>query len=142
MIAQGNDMLLYIPQRPPVVMVDSLIEATETKIISGLTINSSNIFVTYNKLSESGLVENIAQTAAAGIGYKQVVEKAPVNLGYIAAIKSLQIHFLPNVGEQLFTTVEVVNNVMDITIVMGKVMVNNNIAAECEMRIFTKNLSI
>ncbi len=138
MLAQGTKILSYIPQRPPIVMVGALIEASENKICSSFTIANNNIFVEDNQMNESGLLENIAQTAAAGIGYKQVKENSPVNLGFIAAIKSLHIHLLPKVGDQLLTTVEIVNNVMDVTIVQGSVMINNMMAAECEMRIFTK----
>ena len=60
----------------------------------------------------------------------------PVALGFIAAIRNLKINVLPNAGQTLRTTVEVVNKVFDITIIKGSVHTGNELIAECEMRIF------
>jgi len=138
MIVSSKEILNYIPQRPPMVMVDSLVEATEKRIVSRFTILKGNVFVEENVLKEPGIVENIAQTAAAGVGYKQVTQKLPVKLGFIAAIKNLKIYSLPDLNNQLETIVEVVNEVMDVTIVQGTVMVSGNKIAECELRIFVQ----
>ena len=134
----GNDIFNYIPQRPPILMIDSLYEASESKIVSGFFVTSDNIFVENGMLNESGIIENIAQTAAAGIGYKQVTTKKPVNLGYIASIKTLIIHSLPLVSSKLKTTIEVINEVLDITIVNAYVYILDKKIAECEIRIFIK----
>ena len=138
MLVSKDQILKYIPQRPPIVMIDRLIEASEKKIVSELTISDSNVFIEKGHFNESGLVENIAQTAAAGIGYKQISNNNPINLGYIAAIKSLFIYSLPNIGDTLKTTIEVVNEVFDITIVKAVIKCSDKKLAECEMRIFTK----
>lgn len=139
MIATGAEILNYIPQRPPIVMVDTLIEASEKKLVSAFTVPANNIFVDNGCLCESGIVEHIAQTAAAGIGYKQVNAGLAVNLGYIAAIKNLKIMDLPVVNSRLTTSIEVVNEVMEVTIVNAQVTCNNQPVAHCEMRIFTKS---
>jgi len=136
MIVDKKDILTYIPQRPPMVMVDSLIEATEKLIVSSFTILDNNIFLKDGIFQEEGIIENIAQTAAAGVGYKQVIQKLPVKLGYIAAIKNLRINYLPQVNSTLETTVEVVNEIMEVTIVKGVVSENGQPIADCELRIF------
>jgi len=136
----GEGILKYIPQRFPIVMIDTLCEASEKKIICNFTIEENNIFLEQGYFNESGLVENIAQTAAAGIGYKQVSSNSPVNLGYIAAIKSLSIYSLPKVKSVLQTTIELVNEVIDISIVKAEIICKDQKIAECEMRIFTKPL--
>ena len=63
-----------IPQDEPIVMVDSLIYFDNKKAISELTIKKNNIFLNNNILSESGLIENMAQTIALYIGYKNINE--------------------------------------------------------------------
>ena len=138
MIARGHQLYDYIPQRPPMVMVDELVEVAETKFVSRLTVESGNIFVDNGLLREPGIIENIAQTAAAGVGYHQISKGEPVKLGFIAAIRNLEILNLPLVGRQLQTTVEVVNKVLDMTIIKGQVVDSGNIIATCEMRIFIK----
>ena len=136
MIAQGEQLKEYIPQRAPLVMIDTLEEATENLMESNLLIKPDNIFVENNQLREPGIIENIAQTAAAGLGFMQKSQNIPVALGFIAAIRNLKINVLPNAGQTLRTTVEVVNKVFDITIIKGSVHTVNELIAECEMRIF------
>ena len=57
----------YIPQRPPFVMVDSLIEATSERFETELRVRPDNIFLEEETLREFALIENIAQSAAAGL---------------------------------------------------------------------------
>ena len=64
MLTEEN-ILSLIPQRPPFVMVDALAYTNEKATATVLKITEQNIFVNKGELTESGLVENIAQTAAA-----------------------------------------------------------------------------
>ena len=57
-----------IPQRNPFVMVDKLLSATETTAHTSFEIKAGNILLNNGFFSEAGLVENIAQTAAAHAG--------------------------------------------------------------------------
>jgi predicted hotdog family 3-hydroxylacyl-ACP dehydratase len=136
---KGTDLLKYIPQRPPFVMVDTLYEAGENTIVSGLSISEENILVENGFFQESGLVENMAQTAALFAGKEaHTLEKEPV-LGYIAAIKDLEIKLLPKTGEHIRTKIEIVNKVMDMEIAKAAVFGENNaLLASCELRIFLK----
>ena len=138
MLANGIEVHEFIPQRPPVVMIDKLIFSDVEKVISGFTVLSDCIFCEDGELSASGMVENIAQTAAAGVGYVCKMENKPVPIGFIASIKDLKIHRLPPIGAELITEINITNKIMDITIVKGTITLNNKILAECEMRIFVK----
>lgn len=140
MIAQGEELKDYIPQRPPLVMIDALEEATNTRMVTSLLIEPGNIFAEQGLFREPGIIENIAQTAAAGLGFMQKSLGLPVALGFIAAIRDLKINSLPRVGQTLRTTVEVVNEVFDITIIRGSVHAGSELIAECEMRIFIQKL--
>ena len=138
MLAKENEIFELIPQKPPIVMIDKLLFSDKQKTVSGLTINSECIFCENGFLSENGMVENIAQTAAAGVGYVCKNENIPVPIGFIAAIKDLKIHHLPSVESELKTEVSIQNQIMDVTIVIGKVWCDEKLFAECEMRIFIK----
>lgn len=139
MLATRNDIEKFIPQRKPMVMIDELHEADEQHAITTFTVAKDNTFLDLNKLAETGLVENIAQTAAAQIGYVCHQQNKPVPIGYIAAVKDLVIHSLPELNTQIRTVVEVVNVIMDITLIRGNVYQNDQLLCECEMRIFVKN---
>lgn len=139
MLATLNDIEQYIPQRKPMVMIHELHEADERHAVTTLRIEKNNTFLDSGKLTEPGLVENIAQTAAAQVGYVCAQHDKPVPIGYIAAVKDLAIHGLPELDTQIRTIVEVMNVVMDITLIRGSVYQNNQLLCECEMRIFVKN---
>lgn len=133
---QDFNILDLIPQRPPIVMVDKLIDVGAEFATTTFRIEESNIFNNNGFLQESGLVENIAQTAAAMTGYAAKVAQEKVKIGYIGAVKNLIIHSLPPIDAEIQTTVKVTNVVLDITIINGLISFNNSIIAECEMRIF------
>jgi predicted hotdog family 3-hydroxylacyl-ACP dehydratase len=139
MMMREENILAYIPQRPPFVMIDALIFADEKISRSVLSITEENIFVKDGMLTEPGLVENIAQTAAAGIGYICGMGDRPVPLGYIASIQNLEILALPVVNESIETEVITERQILDVTVISGKIFCNNEVLAHCSMKIFIKN---
>lgn len=132
----STDITTLIPQRPPFVMIDRLTTCDETVASTALLVKDDNIFVEDGRLTEPGLVENIAQTAAARAGYVATSGNKPVQLGYIGAIKNLVIHSLPLVNDELATEISIVNQVFDVTFIQGKISCNNALLATCEMKIF------
>ena len=136
MLAKGQEILKYIPQRPPFVFIDKLYQADDEKLVSGFLIKEDNPLIIDGQLSESGLVENIAQTAAAGIGYKCISNNKPVVPGFIGAVKRLQLSELPDIGADLITTVTITSEVMNATIIHGVVELEGKVIAECDMNIF------
>jgi predicted hotdog family 3-hydroxylacyl-ACP dehydratase len=129
-------ILELIPQRPPFVMIDELTYSDGKSSRSSFLIKEKNIFVSNGKFREAGLVENIAQTAAARAGYNSQQENKPVLVGYIGAVKNLEIFALPKINDVLETEVAIENQVFDVTIITGKVKCNGILLAQCEMRIF------
>lgn len=138
MLATPTEILQYIPQRDPIVMVHELLEATEDHAVTSFYIKSDNVLVSSGFLAEPGLVENIAQTAAVHVGYQCSLKNIPIPIGYIAAVKDLKIDGLPAQNSTIITTVKVINKVLDITVVKGNVEQDGNILCSCEMRIFAK----
>jgi len=138
MLVNREDIIRYIPQRWPMVMIHDLMEVSETHAITGFEILADNIFIRNGSLAEPGLVENIAQTAAVQVGYICMQKDVPVPIGYIAAVKDLKIFNLPIEKTSITTTVTVKNQVLDITLVEGKIEQDNQVLCSCEMRIFVK----
>jgi predicted hotdog family 3-hydroxylacyl-ACP dehydratase len=137
-IIHGEGILGLIPQRPPIVMVDSFFGIEENCSYSGLTITSDNIFCEAGKLQEPGVIEHIAQSAAARIGFIYTRQGAQVPLGFIGSVDKLKIYNLPEVGIKLFTEITVVQEVFDITLVSAQVKAGEELIAECRMKIFIK----
>lgn len=137
-IIHGEGILGLIPQRPPIVMVDSFFGIEENCSYSGLTVTSDNIFCEAGKLQEPGIIEHIAQSAAARIGFIYTRQGAQVPLGFIGSVDKLKIYNLPEVGMKLFTEITVVQEVFDITLIAAQVKAGEELTAECRMKIFIK----
>jgi len=123
-----------IPQKAPFVMVDKLLYYSETKITSGFTVPSKNLFLTNHTFLAPGLIENMAQTVALHTGYKYYLSKLPAPVGYIGAIKKAEIFQLPKEGQELQTTVEILHDIMGVTLVTAKVECNGKLLAQSEMK--------
>lgn len=126
----------YIPQRPPFVMVDRVLFDDATLTRTAFLVKPDNLFLEEGRLEAAALVENIAQTAAAGAGYKAIHQQQPVKVGFIGAIKNLVVHALPVAGQTLTTETRLVNTVFNVSIVEGKIICDERVMATCEMKIF------
>lgn len=138
MLASGDDILQFIPQRFPVVMVDTLYSSTEEETKTGLTISKDNFFLEGKHFSESGLMENIAQTAAVHAGYLCKKNNRPAPVGFIGAVKNYQVFTLPEEGDQIETTVVIENEVFGVTLISGTVYCEGQIVAKAGMKIVIK----
>jgi predicted hotdog family 3-hydroxylacyl-ACP dehydratase len=127
-----NDL---IPQKFPFVMIDQLDDSDETSTRCSFTIRDENIFTVDGAFREAGLIENIAQTAAARVGFIAMMEKKDVPVGFIGAVKNLEINDLPKTGETIVTEIKITNTVFDVTIISGTVCLGDKIIAQCEMKI-------
>lgn len=137
-LLSGDELLELIPQRPPVVMVNHFYGMDEDGSYTGLKVEDSNLFCWDGKLDECGLTEHIAQSAAVRVGYlyKTAGEKVPV--GFIGSVNRMNYFALPQVGDELRTTIRVEQEIFDITLISAAVQVNGNTVAEGQLKIFLK----
>jgi hypothetical protein len=131
-----ENIIPLIPQEPPFVMVSKLLHTDVNITRSSFTVNGDNVFVKDNLFQEAGLMENIAQTAALRAGYLAEIEDRPVAIGYIGAVSSFEIFDLPKVDDEIITEITVENQIFDITVLSGRVWLNKNLMAKCEMKLF------
>ena len=135
-----NDIQYLIPQKPPFVMIDKFLSVTQTTTTTGFSIKADNIFVKDGVFKEPGLVENIAQTAAASAGYVSLTENKPVLVGYIGSVNNLQVFALPKTGDELITEITTENQIFDVTLISGKISCNGQLIAQCKMKIFINQI--
>jgi len=126
----------YIPQKPPIIMIGSLLEVTNTKTVTSFVIKEDNLFCSQGLFREPGLIENIAQTAAAGVGCISKNAGLEPPLGFIGGLRNLNIHQLPKVGSEIITEVKIEHQVFDATLVNGRIFQEERVIAECELKIF------
>ena len=124
-----------LPQRPPFVMIDRLVSCDAVFAVTELLIREDNIFIEDERLTSSGLVENIAQTCAARIGFLNLNAGGSVMIGVIGSINNLNIVRTPKVGEKLVTTIELVSEVLNLTLVDAVIRCNGEEIASASMKI-------
>lgn len=135
-IVNSDTILNYIPQRAPIVLISRIYKCDETSVITGFDISDQHILTQNGKLTESGIIENMAQTAASMAGYEAVVNKSQPRVGFIANIKNLVIHFQPESGNEILTEVKTKTQVMNVSIIEASSYCQNRLVATCEMKIF------
>jgi predicted hotdog family 3-hydroxylacyl-ACP dehydratase len=135
----AEDIIPLIPQKPPFVMVGRLLETDEHTTWSSFLIQPGNVFLRDGVFQEAGLMENIAQTAALRAGYIARADDKPVAVGYIGAVSNFEIFGLPKTGEEIKTSIALQNQIFDITVLSGKVWLGDQLIAQCEMKVFSKN---
>ena len=106
MILTSTEIQHYIPQRYPFVMVDNLLELISNHFKTDFTIMPDNIFVEDGFFREFGLIENIAQSSAAGIAFSRNYNGKTKPDGYIGAITKLKLFALPEVHDTIVTHID------------------------------------
>ncbi|MDR3093250.1 MAG: pseudouridylate synthase [Bacteroidales bacterium] len=142
------DILDLIPQRRPFVMVDSLLYFDMEVTTASLKILPDNIFAADGALTEAGVIESIAQTCAARMGYlsKYVphdtafIEDA-IKIGFIGSIKNLTIGRRPRVNEEITVSITVLSELPALTLVDACVSSNGETLASGRMTISLSNIT-
>ena len=128
-----------LPQREPFIMVGQLLYFDMEKTFVKTIITENNLFVDNGFFTQAGLIENIAQTCAARIGYinKYILKKA-IQIGFIGAIKNLKIFRLPEIGETIVTKINVVEEIFGMILVKAVIKSGEETITEAEMKIAIK----
>lgn len=130
------DIHTLLPQQEPFVMVSRIEHFDMACIRTTLAVTDDNIFVNEGQMTASGVMENIAQTCAARIGYINVyVLKKGVQIGVIGAIRNFSEQRSPRVGETLHTEICVREEAFGMILADASVCVDGEVLATCEMKI-------
>lgn len=125
-----------LPQQSPFIMIDCLMKFDEKITETSFEVRNDNIFVENGKLNACALAENIAQTCAARLGYvNKYILKKDVQIGFIGAIKNLSVVETPSVGDILTTRIEVLQDIMGVTLVDAQIVCNNKVIVKAQMKI-------
>lgn len=132
-----SDILSLIPQRPPFVMVDRLVSCSFDDAATEFAVRQDNILVDDNKLSATGLMENMAQSCAARLGWLNTNSGKGVQIGVIGEIRNCKFFRQPNVGELLTTKVHIIEDLGIITLATVSVFSGEEEVASCRIKIAT-----
>ena len=131
-----QEITKYIPQRPPFVMIGELVAASATGAITRTHIDPENRMVKDGYFTESGLIENMAQTAAAQAGFIAAENNTEVPVGFIASVKDFRSYMRVAAGTDITTEIQIKDHVLNVTLALGTVFNDQLKVCECEIRIF------
>ncbi|MBQ2056335.1 MAG: pseudouridylate synthase [Bacteroidaceae bacterium] len=136
---RGIDIHELLPQQEPFVMISSLVRFDMQTTVTETIVSADNMFVEDGVFTAPGIVENIAQTCAARIGYvNKYILKKGIQLGFIGAIRDLKVKDLPKVGDTITTSISVIDSVFGMTLVDAVVLNNGAEVASAQMKIAVK----
>jgi predicted hotdog family 3-hydroxylacyl-ACP dehydratase len=138
-VLRSIDIHTLLPQQEPFVMIDTLVAFDELTTVTETTINERRMFVADSVMTEAGIIENIAQTCAARIGYvNKYILKEDIKIGYIGAVRNMEFAALPAVGDTITTSVVVREEVFGVTLADATVTCNGLTLVTTEMKIAIK----
>lgn len=117
------------------VMVDRLLHCDPVLTETELTIRPDNIMVEDGHLAEIGLLENVAQTCAARMGYINLSSGNAVRVGVIGALRDMEIHATPKVGDTITTHIEVSEEVFGMTLAQAESRCGDKLLASGTIKI-------
>ena len=136
----GIDLHTLLPQQEPFFMVGTLVAVSPTGAATETIVQKSNIFVEEDRLQAPGIMENMAQTQAARLGFiNKYILKKNIQTGVIGAIKKAEFIRLPSVGETLTTEVEIVGEAFGMLLSEVKSYTEKGPVASAEMKIAVKD---
>lgn len=138
-VLRAIDIHDLLPQQEPFVMIGSLIYFDKILTVTETEVKADNIFVDQNCFSASGLMENIAQTCAARIGFiNKFILKKGIQLGFIGSVRNFEVISLPKVGDVITTRVEVKEEVFGMTLAEAIITCGEQVLVTSEMKIAVK----
>ncbi|GGG35385.1 ABC transporter permease [Bizionia arctica] len=102
------DIKKFLPHRPPFLMVDHVLTIDDEHVSTSFTIKPECIFNEDGVFNEAGMIENAAQTCSSIVG-KSYFDEGDLEgnstklIGFISAIKKINIHGLAKVGKTITT---------------------------------------
>jgi 3-hydroxymyristoyl/3-hydroxydecanoyl-(acyl carrier protein) dehydratase len=136
MLINQSAVKTIIPQREPFIMIDHLLRADDSGFSTSFEIKEDNVFFENGTVSSSAIIENIAQTCAAGFGYLgSQAGEGKAKLGFIGAISKLTVSGTANLSDTVETNVTILNSFENIHLVEGVATVNGEPIVSCQMKI-------
>ena len=126
-----NQILDFIPQRYPMIMIDAFYGDINESSYSSILIKPDNIFVENGFFSETGIMEFMAQTGIVQFNYLHRLSDdyntRKTSKHLISKIKKFEIAGLPAIGERLYAKVDKEFNSTNLTTLSITAYTINNI---------------
>ena len=132
------DIHAVLPQQEPFVMVGRLVRFALDSSTTETLVGEDCLFVKDGCFSPCGILENIAQTCAARIGfYNKYILERDVQIGYIGAVRDFTVTRVAKAGSLLTTTVDVIEEIFGMTLAEATVRCGDTVIATGRVKLAT-----
>jgi predicted hotdog family 3-hydroxylacyl-ACP dehydratase len=135
MLISKADIESFIPHRAPFVMIDNLLTVQDNVYETDFFIASDNIFLEAGVLREFALIENLAQSSAAGLFYSMRDQKTRPTDGFMGSIAKMELYKLPKAEDKINTTIELLYQFDTMYLLKGANYLNGEKLLECELKL-------
>ncbi|MDA8430426.1 MAG: radical SAM protein [Geobacteraceae bacterium] len=131
------DVAHVIPHKPPMLLIDRLLEVKERASVSEMTVRADMIFVDENgHLDDASYPEIISQAVAAQEGFRRFGGRNPLVEGFLLGIKNLEIFGDSYVGDTLRISLYKKAKFGDFGILSGEVYKGEELIARGEIKVW------
>ena len=131
------DVARVIPHKPPMLLIDRLLEVKERASVSEMTVRRDMLFVDENgKLDDASYPEIISQAVAAQEGFRRFGGRNPLIEGFLLGIKKLEILGNSYVGDTLRISLYKTAKFGDFGILSGEVYKGEELIARGEIKVW------
>lgn len=135
---KDEDIKQVIPQREPFIMLDEIETCDDTHAVTALTVRADNYFMLPDgTISETGLIEHIAQSCSALMGCSALGQAHPP-VGLIGEVKHFECLRRPRQDEKIATSIEFGFVFGNVTIATGESRVGEELIAKAQLKIFVQ----
>lgn len=128
-----------IPHRPPMRMIDELLEAGHGFGRARVRFGLDHMGVADGFVLEAALVECVAQTMAAALGYTALQERGEneePTLGMLTGVSDFAIHRRPEAGSTLLIEAHELKKLGQMRLISARVSCEDRIVAEGQLKIY------
>jgi predicted hotdog family 3-hydroxylacyl-ACP dehydratase len=79
----------YLPHRPPMLLIDQIVEVTELRVVCRTTIHRGCVFAIDGSVHPSAMIEFVAQACAIFVGVRGARDGDPPRLGLIMSCREV-----------------------------------------------------
>jgi radical SAM protein with 4Fe4S-binding SPASM domain len=137
------DVARVIPHKPPMLLIDRLLEVKERASVSEMTVRKDMLFVGDNcKLDDASYPEIISQAVAAQEGFRRFGGRNPLVEGFLLGITNLVIHGTAYVGDTLNISLFKKAKFGDFGILTGEVYNGEVLIARGEIKVWQSDTPV
>lgn len=127
-----------IPHRAPMRWVEALVECSDTTATATARLTSGHFAVSNGVVTETALVECVAQTVAAALGQRMRTggKSGAANQGMLAAVSNFKILSSPPLDQTLTITVREVKRLGPMLLIAATVSCEGQVIASGELSLY------